>query len=163
MPPPVRLRPARSDDAAFLAEMLLAAVNWLPGRTMTMADAMEIPSIAHYVDGWPRPGDIGVVAETAGTPLGAAWARLLPADDPGYGFVAADVPELSIAVKYDQRGRGVGRDLLRELLAVVAAAGHRAVSLSVERDNPAFELYRSEGFAEVGGDEHAATMLHVFE
>jgi hypothetical protein len=39
-----------------------------------------------------------MIAEASGVPIGAAWLRLMPVHDSGYGFVAPDVPELSIAV-----------------------------------------------------------------
>jgi ribosomal protein S18 acetylase RimI-like enzyme len=71
-------------------------------------------------------------------------------DDHGYGFVATDVPELSIGVTADERGRGVGTALLEELLAQARATGHPAVSLSVETDNPAVRLYERLGFVRVG-------------
>jgi ribosomal protein S18 acetylase RimI-like enzyme len=95
----------------------------------------------------------------AGTPAGACWLRLFPADDPGYGYVAADVPELSMGVVPGHRRRGVGRLLLRAVLADARAAGLPAVSLSVERANAATRLYAAEGFRTVASYEDADTML----
>jgi ribosomal protein S18 acetylase RimI-like enzyme len=107
-----------------------------------------------------RLGDRGVVAgDPGGAPIGAAWVRHLAADDPGYGFVRADVPELTIGVVEAFRGRGVGRALLRAVLAAARDAGVPAVSLSVERANLAARLYAAEGFRVVGSDVDADTML----
>jgi GNAT superfamily N-acetyltransferase len=153
------IRPAAADDAPFLTDMLVEAVNWRPGRTFSRQRVMSDPAVAHYVTGWPRDGDDGVIAEAAGAPIGAAWLRLLPADDPGYGFVAVDVPELSIAVVAGWRGRGVGRALLRAAVARARTLGTTRISLSVERDNPAQALYQAEGFQTVRADHNAATMV----
>ena len=60
---------------------------------------------------------------------------------------------VDIALVPEFRGRGVGGGLLRELLDEADAAGKR-VTIHVERENPALELYRRLGFAvkeEVGG------------
>lgn len=85
--------------------MLVQAVNWHP---LHRARILSTPELAHYVTEWPRQGDRGAIAETAGVPIGAAWLRLMPPEDPGYGYVAPDVPELSIGVLAAWRGRGVG-------------------------------------------------------
>jgi ribosomal protein S18 acetylase RimI-like enzyme len=148
----MRIREATADDAEFLAEMLLAAYNWSEDRFDL--DWLRTEDRARrYLDGWPAPGDLGVVAVDGETRLGAAWARMLPADRPGYGFVAADVPELSIGVAATSRGRGVGRALMTALIDAARAAGHRRVSLSVEPDNYAARLYASLGFVVTGRDE----------
>jgi [ribosomal protein S18]-alanine N-acetyltransferase len=56
----------------------------------------------------------------------------------------------TIGVDPAPQGRGIGRALLRDLLAVADAA-HAAVFLEVRTDNePAHALYASEGFAVVG-------------
>ena len=90
----VALRPAGPADAAFLADMVAAAAFWrLDGPTGTVEEVMAEPQLAHYVAGWPQPGDSGVIAEDTG-PVGAAWLRYFPDSDPGFGFVDAATPEL---------------------------------------------------------------------
>jgi GNAT superfamily N-acetyltransferase len=157
----VSLRPASSADRDFLGSMVVAAVNWDRDRPPKNRDeVLADPRNAHYVEGWPRPSDVGAVALShSGAPIGAAWLRLFPSDDAGYGFVAADVPELSLGVVDGWRGRGVGRRLLRDVVRRGAAAGFERVSLSVERANRARQLYVDEGFLVVGSDADADTML----
>ncbi|OKH91275.1 acetyltransferase [Streptomyces uncialis] len=154
-----RLRAAGAGDGGFLGEVLLAAFNW-DGPRFTLDEALGTPDIAHYVTGWPRPGDFGVVAEDdAGRPVGAAWARVFPADEPGYGHVDPQVPELTIGVLPGHRGRGVGSALLDELVRLAERSGADGLSLSVEDGNPAVRLYAARGFTAVGREGASDTML----
>jgi ribosomal protein S18 acetylase RimI-like enzyme len=149
------LRPATPADQAFLEEMLVAAANW---RDETGDPTLE-PVFAKYVEDYGRDGDTGVVVEVDGAPAGAAWARCLDPADPGYGFVAADVPELSIGVRREHRGRGLGTELIEGLKRALAAAGVERVSLSVEPDNPARRIYERAGFEQVGINGGSWTMV----
>ncbi|HET9380822.1 MAG TPA: GNAT family N-acetyltransferase [Streptomyces sp.] len=155
------LRAATGDDAGFLVDMLMAAVNWDPAREEASRDqVLGNHRTAHYVQGWPRPGDLGVVAvDRGGQPVGAAWLRLFGADDPGYGFVAADVPELSLGVVPSWRGRGVGRALLAEAARRAAGSGFTRICLSVERANRARRLYVGAGFTTVESGPDSDTMI----
>jgi ribosomal protein S18 acetylase RimI-like enzyme len=123
-----------------------------------VADVLGQPELAHYVTGWPQPGDHGVVAEHE-KPVGAAWLRLFTASDPGYGFVDAATPEVSMGVVQDWRGRGVGARLLDALVDAAREAGLVTLSLSVESDNYARRLYERAGFQEVGQVSGSLTML----
>lgn len=157
------IRPATAGDGPFLERMLVLATDWRPDATPRSVDEMLAePALAHYVEGWPRPDDTGVVAETdrSGS-QGAAWWRYLPADDPGYGYVAADVPEVSIAVEPAARGAGVGTALLTALIDTARQRGLAQLSLSVELDNPARALYARLGFVDlsVNSAAGAATMV----
>ncbi len=155
---PVRIRPAGPADGDFLAEMLLAAAFWRPdGPRGDVPSVLARPELAHYVTGWPRPGDIGVVAEH-GPPVGAAWLRLLSEQDRGYGFVDAATPELSVGVVATYRGRGVGSLLLEALVESAREQRHPALSLSDELDNPARRLYERCGFQVVGAADGSHTM-----
>lgn len=154
------LRPAGPHDASFLVEMLVAAVNWESGDGRTRDDVLADPALARYVAGWPREDDLGVVAvDDGGEPIGAAWLRHFSVEEPGYGFVGPDTPELSVGVVASWRGRGVGRALLREAARLAAARGVRQISLSVARANPARRLYEREGYVVVASGEDDCTMV----
>ena len=153
------IRRAGPADAEFLADMLVEAANWRPEGKRSRADTLADPLLGHYIDGWPRPGDLGLVAELDGKPAGAAWVRFFPASGPAYGYVAPDVPELVIGLRAECRGQGAGRALLRELAGAARDAGIRQISLSAGRANYAHRLYLAEGYRVVGGDHDSDTMV----
>ncbi|GAA0586663.1 GNAT family N-acetyltransferase [Kribbella sandramycini] len=150
------IRAATADDLEFLTAMLLEAYNWDGTATFTIEGLRADEHAAPYLAGWPRVDDFGVIAEVDGVPAGAAWARLIPG---GYGFVADDVPELSLGVSPDFRRRGIARALLTELLEAARAASYERLSLSVDPANPAAGLYRSLGFGKVGVAGTSDTMV----
>ncbi len=71
-----------------------------------------------------------------------------------------ETPELAIAVVPSRRGRGIGEALLEALCERARTDGYGALSLSVERENPALvSFYEQHGFATVGdGDDYSVTM-----
>jgi GNAT superfamily N-acetyltransferase len=157
----IRVVGAAEADVRFLRAMLYEAATWRPDVDHPPFDAvLGEPAIARYVDGWGRPGDDGVIAETGGaTPVGAAWYRRFDPGEPGFGFVAAVVPELSVGVVPASRGQGIGRALLEALIDRARERGHPGLSLSVEAENPAGRLYERLGFVRTGGTDEAPTLL----
>lgn len=142
------VRPAEQADGVFLADMVVEAANWRDGAARPKHQILSHPDHSRYLAGWRRPSDAGFVAiDEQGEPIGAAWYRMLPRSDPGFGFVGTGVPELIIGVRPIWRAHGVGRTLLQRLSEHAVAQGFARISLSVERDNFAVALYRSEGFA----------------
>ncbi len=145
------IRRAGRQDVRFLRDMLHHAYYWRernPG---------EGPGpVALYVKGWGRPGDTALIAVEDGFPVGAAWYRLFRRDQPGYGFVDEETPELAIAVVPSRRGRGLGEALLDALVERARQEGYEALSLSVPSDDaPLVSFYEKHGFATVhedGGD-----------
>jgi ribosomal protein S18 acetylase RimI-like enzyme len=152
------LLPATDADLPFLRAMLAKAA--FPPGTPRPADPLADDHVARYLDGWGRPGDLGLVAWEGSRRVGAAWTRRMSADRAGYGFVGPDVPELTVAVAPADRGRGLGRALVGGALDQAAAHGTARVSLSVaDAVNPAAaHLYRTLGFAEVARDAGSITM-----
>ncbi len=159
--PQVSLRPLAAGDGPFLHEMLREADRWrlpIDAPRPPLAEILADPHVRLYVEGWGRPGDDGVVAEVAGVPAGACWLRLFGHESHGWGFVAPDVPELSIAVAPRWRRRGIGRRLLAAAVARARRRGHPAISLSVMPENPARELYLQTGFRRVAVVDGSWTM-----
>jgi ribosomal protein S18 acetylase RimI-like enzyme len=146
------IRRGSHGDVAFMRSMLAHAYGWRVNQLAT-----DIP-LARYVDNWGREGDLALVAAEGPNRVGAAWIRRFTADAPGYAFVDAETPELTISVVPSRRRHGVGQELLDALLEKARAEGYRAVSLSVEQGSPAVGFYERNGFERVTEDEGAVTM-----
>jgi GNAT superfamily N-acetyltransferase len=144
------LRPLLAADSALLATATLGNLNWGEER-FTATDLSTRPDFSHYTVVDHQRGDFGWVAEAGKDAIGVVWAQYLPPDDPGYGFLAEDTPEVSLWVRGDWRGQGVGRALLRQVQDDARARGVPRLSLSVEADKDAKKLYTAEGFVDVPG------------
>ncbi|GAA3035008.1 GNAT family N-acetyltransferase [Microbacterium dextranolyticum] len=160
MPSSFRIRPAAQADGAFLGDMVVEAANWRQGGQRPRHEVIGHPEYHRYITGWMRPGDAGVIAlDAQEQPIGAAWYRILPRTDPGFGYVATGVPELIVGVRPIWRAHGVGRALLQRLCEIARSQGHARISLSVERGNYAQTLYRTEGFAVTQAGHGRDTMV----
>jgi ribosomal protein S18 acetylase RimI-like enzyme len=146
------IRAAGPQDVRFLRDMLRHAYYW------RMNESADLP-VARYVLNWGRPGDEGLVALDDANPVGAAWYRLFPREEAGFGFVDEQTPELTIAVVPSRRGKGFGHELMTGLLERARRAGYDALSLSVAKDSPAVSLYERYGFRAVVEPDDALTMV----
>jgi GNAT superfamily N-acetyltransferase len=147
-----------AEDEPLLARATLGNLNWSEER-FTERDLKSRSEFGHYTQLVLGRGDFGFVAERADEVIGVAWALFLPADDPGYGFLDDATPEVSLWVRADSRGNGVGTLLLRQLQQEAAIRGIARLSLSVEPDNYAKRLYASERFTQVAGREQDGVMV----
>ncbi len=83
----------------------------------------------------------GIVAEKDGRIVGYTFAMVVM-DEGHIGNIAVDP---------SYRRMGIGRRLLRKLLADMEAEGVKKVFLEVRKSNvPAIRLYEDEGFVEIG-------------
>jgi ribosomal protein S18 acetylase RimI-like enzyme len=160
----VRIRAGGAPDLGFLEEMLFEAFFWDATTTRPVfATFRKHPEFTRLLADWGRPGDRSIVAEYEHARLGAAWFRLWTLDVHSYGFVENGIPEIGIAVAPGYRSKGVGRALLRALIAVARADWFPGLSLSVSPGNPARRLYESEGFRKVGKSGTSWTLLLPFD
>ena len=138
--------------------LLLRLATWLNlnwnGPRFTIAQLDADPHLAAYYRTAP---EFGVVATADGEPTGVVWVTRFPAEAPGYGFVRADVPELSVCVLPGYRGAGLGADLVGAAVTEARRRALPALSLSVEEGNPARRLYERLGFRPAGAE--AGTLL----
>lgn len=153
------IRPLAMGDEPFLWEMLYHALYVPPGQEPFPQEIIHAPEIALYVYDWGRAHDKGFVAidNRSGQAIGAVWLRLFPPTQPGYGYIRADIPELSIALLPEYRGRGIGTDLLKHLIDE-ARQIYPALSLSVSPGNPAVRLYKRLGFEVINRQATSLTM-----
>ena len=136
-------RLARPDDAEAIRTIYNAEVT---GSTVTFD---LVPRTLDDQLAWleARSGAMAVlVAEHEGEVVG--FASLSPyRDRPAYATTVED----SVYVRSDQRGAGVGRLLLAELLDVAATRGfHTVMARIVGHHDASIALHRALGFEPVG-------------
>ena len=140
--------------------LLLRVATWLnlnwSGPRFTVAQLDADPHLAAY---YRSPPEFGVVSTADGEPTGVVWVTRFPAEAPGYGFVRAGVPELSVCVLPGYRGAGLGAALVGAAVAEARRRSLPALSLSVEDGNPARRLYERLGFVPAPPPAEAGTLV----
>ena len=134
-------------DAIFIPEGEL-----LPPRSIIENEDLQV-----YVrDFGKRADDRCLVAEMNGKIVGAVWSRIMN----DYGHLDNETPSLAISLYKEYRGKGIGTQLLSQMLERLREDGYKQVSLSVQRANYALRMYLEAGFeiVEDRGDE--VLMLH---
>jgi len=152
------IRLLEPNDESFLWEMLYQAIYVPTGTTPLPREIIYQPELAKYVQDWTTH-DIGLIAisESNQTPIGATWIRLFDINNPGYGYINDETPELSIAVLPEYRNQGIGTRLILDLLERITDF-YPAVSLSVSSDNPALRLYQRLDFEVISQFDNSVTM-----
>lgn len=140
------IRPIRQTELPLLEDLLYEAL-WQPDPAQRLPrGVVQTPALRPYVEAFgSREGDCCLVAEVGSEVVGAAWCRVMH----GFGWTGERIPELAVALYPLFRRRGFGTRLLRALLEELSGRGFQAVSLSVQRDNPAARLYLRLGFRTV--------------
>tara|TARA_B100000678_G_scaffold100506_1_gene83899 strand:+ start:232 stop:714 length:483 start_codon:yes stop_codon:yes gene_type:complete len=104
----------------------------------------------------PRFGEAWTPSQCAGMlALPGVWLTIASENDRILGFamsrsVLDDGELLLLAVDPVGRRHGVGRALLRSVIAEAEMRGSSYIHLEVRAGNPAVALYRGEGFSKIG-------------
>lgn len=142
------IRPGHAGDLPFLWEMLYQSIYIPEGEMRPGHGILDDPSVAKYLANWGRTHDYALIAvDDQGAPLGAIWIRLWNGANHGWGYVGEQVPELGMAVRPENRGQGIGSQLIRAMDDYARRAGYTALSLSVDpRNEVALQLYQRYGY-----------------
>lgn len=149
----------KKTEYPFLEEMLYQALFVPPGEKPFPRDIIKNPSLARYIEGFGREGDVCFVAKQDGILCGAAWTRFYTREEMGSEFIDEYTPELSIALYEQYRGQGNGTLLLRALLQRLKVNGVKHVMLSAKKKNRAVNLYKRLGFQTVREDKDTYIMV----
>lgn len=153
------IREMLEEEYPFLEKMLYQSIHVPEGEDPYPQNIIEKPELRKYIEGFGRQHDHCLVAEEDGVLVGAAWVRVFPGNDPGYGFVDEDTPELGMAILEPFRSQGIGTKLIEAMVTYLVSHGYGRVSLSVDGTNPALRLYRRVGFFDVKKVDGAHTMV----
>ncbi len=153
------IRPIKKSEIGFLDKMLYNAIFVPPGNEKLSEIIIEHPEISQYIKDFGREGDLCFVAEVNGELVGAVWTRHFNETNKAFGFVDSDTPELSMAVYEQFRKKGIGTLLLKKMTTDLTYKGYKQVSLSVDKINYAYDLYKKIGFEDYKPVDDSMTMI----
>jgi ribosomal protein S18 acetylase RimI-like enzyme len=158
----ITIRPIHNSEHELLKDFLCYAVFIPPGAEPVPVDIIYDPGIFIYIEDFGKADDLCVVAVSGGVIIGAAWSRILTGPgQKGYGNIDKVTPELSISVHPEYRNKGTGTLLLESLHQLLRTRGYKRISLSVQKENPAFRLYRRAGYRVAGEGENGEDYIMV--
>lgn len=140
------LRPETEADLPFLRKLYISTrwdelapiIDWTDAQKLAFLESQFALQRHHYRTYYPTT-DWGVL-EQAGIPLGRLYVER------GNKLMVIDV-----ALLPEWRGRGIGTALM-DAVQAEARDADKAVSIAVEKFNPAQRLYRRLGFHEVSDE-----------
>jgi GNAT superfamily N-acetyltransferase len=145
-------RPIADADLPFLARLYastrmeeLAVTGWSDAQKIAFLQSQFDAQHRHYQTHYT--GSDFFVIEQAGQAIGRLYLARWTSEH----------RIVDIALLPEHRGRGLGSGLLADLLDEAAAAG-KAVTIHVEKFNPAMSLYRRLGFV-AAGEEGAYDLM----
>ena len=138
-----RIREIEKTEISLLDDFLYEAIFIPEGVTPPPKDIIEDEELQIYVKDFGKyKDDICFVAEVEGKVVGAVWLRII--DD--YGHIDDDTPSLSISVYKEYRNLGIGKALIKNILEELKNRGYKKTSLSVQKANYAYEIYKKAGY-----------------
>ena len=150
------IREIRKDEVELLKDFLYEAIFIPEGVTPPPRSILDQPELRVYIDDFgSRKGDHCLVADCNGKVVGAVWTRIM--DD--YGHVDDDTPSLAISLYEEYRGKGIGTQMMRKMLALLKKQGFKRVSLAVQKANYAVKMYERVGFQTVDENEQEYIMV----
>ena len=137
------IREIRDSELNLLEDFLYECI-FLDGQDIVLPrEIIYNPNIYIYIkDFGTLPDDMCLVAECDGKVCGAVWTRIIPA----YGHVDNDTPEFAVSLYKEYRDNGIGTALMRAMLDKLRDYGYKQTSLSVQKANYAYKMYRDIGF-----------------
>ena len=154
------IREIRSDEIPLLEDFLYEAIFIPEGTNPPPKSIINSEELQIYIrDFGMFSDDKCLVAETDGKIVGAVWSRIMN----DYGHVGDGIPSLAISLYKEFRNKGIGTELLRQMLQLLRREGYANVSLSVQKENYATNMYVKAGFAIVKETEEEYIMVCKLE
>ena len=133
-------------DIHILEKFLYNTIYIPDGSTPLDKSIIYNKEIYNDLEGVRKDDDIVLGCEYNNKIVALSWSRILNGEVKGYGNIDDKTPEIAISVLKGYRNKGMGTSLLKEHLKVLKNNNYKRVSLSVNKENYALDLYKKLGF-----------------
>lgn len=150
-----KIRKLKENEQEILADFLYEAIYIPEGVEAPPKNIIEQPELQLYISDWGSEDDHCLVAEADDKIVGAVWVRIMN----DYGHIDDKTPSFAIALYQEYRGMGIGTELMKQMLDYLKENGYEKTSLSVQKVNYAYRMYRKLGFEVIAENEEEFIMV----
>lgn len=150
-----QIREIRKNEYHILSDFLYEAIFIPKGMKKPPKTIIEPPELQVYIADFGKADDWCLVAEIKGKIVGAVWVRIMN----DYGHIDNETPSLAISLYDEYRRSGIGTALMKAILQFLKEKGYKKISLSVQKENYAVNMYRKIGFKVVSETEEEYIMV----
>ncbi len=153
------IREIAQSEIVLLEDFLYEAIFIPQGAKAPSKDIVKLPELQIYISGFgSKKDDIALVAEYDNKLIGAVWVRIVN----DFGHIDDKTPSLSIAICKPFRGKGIGSELMKQMLKRLKDKGYQQTSLSVQRENYAVKMYKKLGYKVLKENDNDLIMVYTF-
>ncbi len=150
-----QIRKIRESEYSILSDFLYEAIFIPKGMEKPPRSIIEQSELQVYIADFGKADDWCLVAEMKGKIIGAVWVRIMN----DYGHIDNETPSLAISLYNEYRHLGIGTALMKAILQLLKEKGYKQISLSVQKENYAVNMYRKIGFKIVSETDEEYIML----
>lgn len=136
------IREIKKQEYNLLDDFLYEAIFIPEGVEVPSKEITNQPDLQIYIADFGKQNDNCLVAECNGKIVGAVWTRIIN----DYGHIDNETPSLAISLFKEYRSLGIGTALMNRMIELLKSKGYKRVSLSVQKENYAYNLYKKVGF-----------------
>ncbi len=137
------IREMKTEEIPLLDEFLYQAIYTPATSKKPDRSIIRKPELQIYIENFGnQPHDKAFIAEVDNKVVAAVWVRIME----DYGYIDNNTPSLAISVLEEFRGLGIGTNLLHNMLNYLRVVGYKQISLSVQKENYAYNIYKKAGF-----------------
>ena len=137
------IRELREKEYGILEDFLYHAIFIPEGVSAPSREIIYQPELQVYIAEFgKKPSDLALVAEIGNKVVGAVWVRIMN----DYGHIDDETPSFAISLLREYRKRGIGSELMKQMLMKLKMLGYKQASLSVQKENYAVGMYKKVGF-----------------
>lgn len=158
----INIRQIEKSEYYLVKEFTYHAIFQRDKENLIGREVLDIPEIKGFYDSFGKTGDHAFVATDCDKFIAVCWCRIICGNTTGYGNIDSCTPELGLSVISEYRKKGIGKKLLLEFLEYLKNENYSKVSLSVQKDNYALNLYQHVGFKIIKENKDDYIMVKSF-
>lgn len=151
------IREIKKDEYKLLEDFLYEAIFIPEGYEKPSKEIIKNEELQVYIKDFGNYKDDNcLIAEYNNKIIGACWTRIMN----DYGHIDDETPSFAISLYEEYRGKGIGTELMKNMLKLLKDKGYNKTSLAVQKNNYAVKMYKKVGFKVIDENEEEYIMLY---